>query len=143
MNIKKTVQGESSKDDKVVFGQLGHWLLSKKVQKELGIAVSSEPGDIWHVATSSRDQAIGFALSRQLKTKKTIHLRFVYATSNKAVQALINGVIVLAIGSNQDTVYTNARETDSVWQDMGFVQQPHESGVFCRWEKTIEWSDKK
>ena len=75
MKILTYTQGEN---DQELFGLLGPWLTDKKVHDELGMAITSQTGDVWRLGFLENIK-VGFSLERQTKSTNAIHLRFIYA----------------------------------------------------------------
>lgn len=141
MAIQTFVQGQARTDRKL-FGYLGSWLVDKKVQEQLGMAITAHSGDLWLVSTNSKDEVRGFATGRILKSG-SLHLRFLYTADDGELVAktLITRVLTLAEEHGSRLVYTNDRKTTMLWPDMGFKEIPSSrGGNFVRWEKVLEVS---
>ncbi|SRR6266702_431022 len=133
--IKKFVQGEK-KSDRELFGLIGVWVASEEVHKVLGVQVTGRPGDIWHVAIE-RDEAIGFAQTRMLKGGE-VHLRYLFPDKLAVQTSLVKAVLKMAGETGAASVFTNDRESATIWQKLDFNKhEKHRRGTFCRWERKL------
>ena len=136
--VRKYIQGI---DNKEIFCNVGSWLTNKKVQDELGMAITSQDDDVWYISFLN-DVVTGFAIYRKTKSTNAIHLRFVYAAPNEK-KLLISKVIDDAMEENIKTVWTNDRKSESVWKGLKFKFTPRNRGEFGRWEREIRKGEKR
>lgn len=142
MAIKVYIQGKSDRTDRELFGLIGHYLVDAAIQEELGIAVTSKPGDIWFVSEHRNGEVRGFATSRLLKNGK-LHVRFVYCKEEALLvcKAMIQKAITQATEFECDAVFTNDRSTSGMWNEFGFKATQRARGEFCRWELSLGGAD--
>lgn len=133
--IRKYSQG-SSRSDRELFGFVGVLAVSKEVHDELGVPVTSEPGDIWLVARRG-NRAIGFSQMRQRKNGE-VHLRYLYSENLSVRRALLRTAISTSRSMRSPGIYTNGRKTDRLWKSLGFKVSGGASGSFVRWEMCHE-----
>ncbi len=136
--VKKYVQGI---DNKEIFGNIGSWLTNKKVHDELGMAITSQDGDIWYISFLN-NVVTGFALYRKTKSTNAIHVRFVYGAPNEK-EMLVKKIIEDAKNENIKTVWTNDRKSEAVWKKLKFKFTPRNRGEFGRWEREIKKGGKR
>lgn len=144
--VKKFIQGQGQ--DEELFGLLGQWLTSKAIQQQLGMAVTSAPDDVWHIAINNK-KATGFALTHFQKNK-TAHIRFLFTEDEllKSKEAILKEVLETIKNSKEieieiETIFTNDRQ-DAPWITNGFKKQPTIKGKsFCRYEKKMEAKNDK
>jgi hypothetical protein len=110
------------------------WVLSKKVHEELGMAITSEVGDVWLIATE-KDKPVGFAQIRALKNKKA-HIRYLFGETLAARRRLVKESETVAHKLGCVSVFTNDREEVKVWASLGYNEaKGSRRGRFVRWEK--------
>lgn len=132
--IKEFTHGEDTTE---LWAAIGPWLVDQRVHDYLGMAITAQPGDLWHLVVS-RGAARGFALSRPLKNNK-LHIRFVYGLTPAIKRSLIKHIIRWATDQGHLDVHTNDREGSEVWTEFGFEpSQARKPGGFCRWEKPLK-----
>ena len=138
MAIKVFIQGKSPFSDRELFGLVGRFLVSAEIQEQLGMAITSRDGDIWFVSEHSNGEVRGFATSRLMKTG-SLHVRFVHCQDDALLvcKAMITKAITQAKEFDCRSVFTNDRETSTLWQEFGFSAVPRARGTFCRWEYPI------
>lgn len=136
--IKRYIQGQSESDYDL-FGQIGPWVAWKKLHETLGMPITSEPGDIWFVATSKSGLA-GFAQARRLKSKPSAHIRFAFASDvpDKTMAALLKDIEAWAKAEGIAHLYTNERKTALAWEAAGYRHNGNIRGSFTRWEKDLK-----
>jgi hypothetical protein len=139
MDITAYTQGEKASSDKALFGAIGHMLTDVTVHKKLGMAITSRPGDLWHVGMSGR-KVVGFALSRILSTGKAAHIRFIYAFGDADAE---RNLLLAALDTLRErgaiAVHSNDRKTNTLWKDNGFIMsESARRGEFVRWELKME-----
>ena len=135
--MKEYIQGQNKKADRELFGLVGSLLVDPKIQELFGMAIVTLPEDLWFVSTTAKGDLRGFATGRVMKNA-TLHLRYVYAESKMAKKALIQRALNVAKKRDLKAVWTNDRQTETIWAEFDFVSLPRSRGSFCRWEKDIE-----
>jgi hypothetical protein len=141
MRILEYVQGGNSDSDRELFARVGPWVIDPKVHQALGTAVTAARGDLWWVAATSGGDTAGFATARLL-ANKTMHLRFVYTLADASLaRELIQCAIDHAEQARRTSVWTNDRETATVWKRLGFKPTPRARGSFVRWDKALKVSE--
>jgi hypothetical protein len=116
---------------------IGHWLVSPSVHDTLGIAPTALPGDMWLLLVED-SIALGFAQLR-IQVNNLIHLRLCYSSNKSNQTKLIREVIDYAKEINASGVYTNDRETQTVYKELNFVKQKSaKRGEFVRWERQLQ-----
>ena len=140
MDIHTLVQGE---DDQKLFGLIGHWLVDKRVHEEIGIAVTSAVGDYWLIALDSKDAVAGF-LNARLMSNGGMHIRITYSIKggDRTQGNLIKHAVMLAVENHCPVIWANEKKTSSLLPKHDFIAKPRARGVFCRWERTLEESEK-
>lgn len=136
MKIESFTQG--STDDKRLFALIGPWLVSRDVHKEQGSPITSDAGDVWHVAIDD-GKPIGFALTH-VQADGAGHVRFLHADRSPAKTRGELLAAVLAWLKDRDTprAYTYAREDDAVWNRAGFSFVTKRRGSFHTFEKVLK-----
>lgn len=137
MKILTYTQGEN---DQELFGLLGPWLTDKKVHDELGMAITSQTGDVWRLGFLENIK-VGFSLERQTKSTNAIHIRFIYADPDSK-KALIEEAIKNAQEKGCGSIWTNDRKSEKSWKRFGFAFTPRARGEFGRWEKQLSKNNK-
>lgn len=133
MKIDKYLQGIN---DKEIFCKIGAWLTDKSLHDELGMAITSQKDDIWYIS-SLNNITTGFALTRATKSTHAIHIRFLHSdidTKKRFIQTILDE----AKNNNLKSVWTNDRETEIIWNKLGFSFTRRARGEFGRWEKEIK-----
>lgn len=132
--IKQYLQGEAW--DNELYCAIGHWAVSEKVHKALGVPVTGRPDDIWHVCFD-KNTPTGFAQLRVLKNKEG-HIRYLYAETEARQGALIKACMAEARILGVTTLFTNDRETATIWAKYGFQLKHSHHGSFGRWERELK-----
>jgi hypothetical protein len=132
MMIKLFIQGENNKE---LFGLIGEIVTSKILHKELGMAITSEHNDLWYL-NIKKDKCEGFALARLTKSTNAIHVRFL-SGSKSIKNDLLKRIIKDSKDKNLKSIWTNDRETETIWEENDFNKKPQSRGTFCRWEKDL------
>lgn len=137
MKITTYIQGEN---DQELFGHLGVWLTNKQIHEELGMAITSQTGDVWRVVFLDNVK-VGFSLERETKSTNAIHIRFIYADPDRK-KTLIQEAIKGAKEKNCSAIWTNDRQSEKIWKALGFTFNPRARGEFGRWEKKLNKNKK-
>ncbi len=137
--IKKFIQSDTMLD-RELFCLIGPWATSRKISKELGSSIFSDPGDIWHIAIGPYDKPVGFALTHLFSTTKTAHIRFLYVPDgNKRIQAdLLAEVLLLVRDHELESLYTYDHKDAVIWQKAGFTKHKKSRSSFYKWEKIFK-----
>lgn len=139
--IKEFILGADWRTDNELFGMVGSRILDVNVHNRLGAAVTSKPGDVWYVTLTEKKDVRGFAVLRIMKSTKALHIRFIYSDLEKDKmlrQNLIRKALGYAEREGLKMAWTNDRDTEHQWAELGFVAQLKTRGSFVRWEKTLE-----
>jgi len=141
--IRTYTQGERPESDRELFCAVGQALADAAIHKDLGMAVTSRPGDVWHVAVAKGGALEGFAVTRPLKSGKAAHVRFLYADKQhrNVRDSLLQAVIKLARKKKLKSLSTRDRANSMVWQrfDFSVVTEPQKRrGEFVRWMLILE-----
>ncbi|MCO7246383.1 hypothetical protein [Halomonas sp. Mc5H-6] len=135
MAIKEYVHGGGK--DYQLWGNVGRFVMDRKVQELMGNCISSEPGDIWWVNLTHKSETKGFASAREMKNG-TLYLRYFYSAEQNALGLSEEVLIKKAVNHAQDKgmslVFTNWHKGSEVLTKMGFVAQPTKRKNFARWE---------
>ncbi len=129
--IKSYIQGEQT--DKELFGHIGEWVVSKDVHNLLGLAVTGNPGDVWQVCFIL-NKPLGFCQMR-IQSNRFVHLRYLYATTAKVREELVDAALQFARDMKSTCIYTNDRHTERKWVKNGFKEHTKKRGHFSRWER--------
>lgn len=140
MTIHIYTQGQSAATDRELFGTLGPTITDLELHNLLGMAITSRPGDVWHVMVDADGALRGFALVRPLKSQKSAHIRFLHApNSGIRPEKLLFSVIKSAQEAGLRALHTNDRAGNLFWSDHGFEQIPgNRRGDFVRWQLNME-----
>lgn len=138
MAIQTYIQGETRALDRELFCAVGPALADQAVHDDLGMAVISRPGDIWHVTLAKDGVLAGFAVTRPLKSRKAAHIRFLYADKRhrNARDSLLKEIIKLAGEKKWTSLSTRDRANSMIWQrfDFAVATEPQKRrGAFVRW----------
>lgn len=143
MAIKQIILGNSPPAaERELFGLIGRWLIDKDIQAQLGVAVTADDGDIWYLATDGKGCPRGFATARVMKNDR-MHLRFLYCVpdADLVCRTLINRCIKDAKSHGCAAIWSNDRETATIWPSLGFTATPKARGAFVRWALDLETND--
>jgi hypothetical protein len=136
MRIETYVQGADAGADRELFGTLGALLTDRRFHEAMGMAVTSEAGDVWMLAMDG-DELLGFATVHPLKSKSA-HLKFVHGAPG-VQQSLLEAVLGWAGGERFVGIHTNDRRTAEIWPLNGFTPKiGNRRGEFVRWEREIK-----
>ncbi len=136
MKITEYEFGEEGKSCRLLV-LVWKWVLSKQVHEELGMAITSDSGDVWLVATEE-ETPVGFTQIRVLKNKKA-HIRYLFGETKVARRRLARESEVVACRLGCLSMFTNDREEVRVWESLGYNAAPGaRRGRFVRWEKEIK-----
>lgn len=139
MAIKEYVHGEGK--DYQLWGNVGRFVMDRKVQARMGNCISSDPGDIWWVNLTHKSETKGFASAREMKNG-TLYLRYFYSAEQNALglseEVLIKKAVNHAQAKGMPLVYTNWHKDSAVLQKMGFVAQMSKRKNFVRWELKLK-----
>ncbi len=141
MKITSCIQGNNEAADRDLFGALGSILTDADIHDQLGMAITSRAGDIWHLAADEQGKLQGFALTRMLKDGHAAHIRFLHAVHAPArtQQALLRAVMETAAARGATRLHTNDRANNTVWAKHGFEIVPDSRrGSFRRWQLDME-----
>lgn len=141
MTIKTTIQGTDPTADRELFGLLGTLLTDARVHDQLGMAVTTRPGDIWHVALDKHGGVNGFAVVRPLKSRKSAHIRYLFAINSpiRTQRSLVEKIIADARDNELEALHTNDRASNTTWAQLGFKIIPsNRRGAFVRWQLDLE-----
>jgi len=143
MAILTYTQGESPESDRDLFCAVGQALADQAVHDDLGMAVTSRAGDIWHVSTGKDGTLHGFSVTRLLKSQKAAHVRYLYAARRhvRVKDSLLKAVVELAEHKELKTLSTRDRVNAVIWGRFGFevVTEPKKRrGEFVRWMRRME-----
>ncbi|NBN62758.1 hypothetical protein [Pannonibacter tanglangensis] len=142
MTIKDYTLGAGTKSDRDLFAWVGPWLVSRKTHETLGIAITSRPGDRWHVMMPAKGPARGFAVTADAKGSPSRHLRFLHADTTMARRALLARVIDLARHEGIAVLWARERRGDSDLIDAGFkmidTAETTRERAFVRYELTFK-----
>ena len=137
----KTYHQDGGAQERELFGILGGVVTSRALHNRLGMAVVSDPGDVWLVETDKGGRPTGFALLHPLKSKAAVHVRFLTAldaTDIACQQRLLDAVTALAKKDGVLQLHTNDRRDVGIWGDNGFTAVAGQRrGEFVRWEREI------
>lgn len=140
MPIHIYTQGQNAAADRELFGTLGPMIADLELHKLLGMAITSRPGDVWHVMVDAGGVLLGFALVRALKSQKSAHIRFLHAPgSARRAHQLLASVLKSAQAAGLRDLHTNDRAGAAIWPAHGFEQvKSNRRGVFVRWQLNME-----
>jgi hypothetical protein len=135
--MRLITQGDSQKDDRHLFASLGPLLTDLRVHQQLGMAITSQAGDLWLLAeTAGAVQA--FAQLRPLKSRKATHLRYLYGSAD-AQRELLERAIDWARQHGLRELHTNDRAGHTVLPAAGFTVRPtNRHGSFVRWQLDLQ-----
>jgi hypothetical protein len=128
VEIRQFAQGEA---DATLFALVGPWLSSREVHVQQDGAVTSEPGDLWHVGIES-GVAVGFALTHP--TPAGAHIKNVYAEQPRARDQLLKAVLKVIDALEVPRAYSVGRLSDELWERNGFTFHT-KRGAFGTWER--------
>lgn len=135
--IEEFIQGKDDDGDHKLFGLLGAWLTSRKVHQSLGMPVTSDAGDVWHLM-SEGGKACGFALTHYPKLGRPPHIRYLFGEGDGVQQRLLDAVLATARDRGVTLVYTLDRKSAEIWPRNGFSLLEYRGRrEFCRWNKEI------
>jgi hypothetical protein len=135
--MRLITQGESPQDDRQLFASLGTLLTDLRVHQQLGMAITSQAGDIW-LLYEATDGVYAFAQLRPLKSRKAAHLRYLYGTAD-AQRDLLARVIDLAMQQGLRELHTNDRAGHQELPAAGFTIRPNNrQGAFVRWQLDLQ-----
>lgn len=132
--IKTFMQGQDT--DKELWCSIGQWTVDKKVHETLGVAVTGETGDLWLVYYATA-KPVGFAQVRVAKNG-TSHIRYLFAGTEARQGELIKACIAAAREMKSAVIFTNDRDTATVWNAYGFKKTNNRPGSFVRWERELK-----
>lgn len=139
MAIKEYVHGEGK--DYQLWGNVGRFVMDRKVQELMGNCISSDPGDVWWVSLTKNSETKGFASARKMKNG-TLYLRYFYSAEQNALglseEVLVKRAVNYAKEQGLPLVFTNWHKDSPLLKKMGFVAQPTKRKNFARWELKIE-----
>ena len=140
MPIHIYTQGKSASSDGELFGTLGAMIADIELHKLLGMAITSRPGDVWHVMVDADGALLGFAIVRPLKSQKSAHIRFLHAHGPAShARQLLASVLKAAQAAGLRTLHTNDRADTAIWPAHGFERvKSNRRGSFVRWQLNIE-----
>jgi hypothetical protein len=137
--IEELIQGRSE-DEHRLYSLIGKWLVSDVVHKQLGMAITGRPGDVWLIF-SDRETAVAFCQVRTLKDGSTAHIRYMFGDNIRSQDLLLREVLKLAKAKGLTLIYTNDRDASPFWETRGFAKHTPKRGVFCKF--TLELKVKK
>lgn len=142
MAVRTYTQGQSAESDWDLFGLLGPTITDAQVHEQLGMAVTSRTGDVWHVMIDNGGALLGFALVRPLKSQKSAHIRFLHAPGPALhARKLLASVLEFAQAAGLTSLHTNDRVNSTLWPSNGFTLiQNNRRGSFVRWQLNMEAS---
>lgn len=139
MAIKEYVHGAGK--DYQLWGNVGRFVMDRKIQQLMGNCISSDPGDIWWVSLTHKSETKGFASAREMKNG-SLYLRYFYSAEQNALglseEVLIRKAISHAKEKSMPLVYTYWHKGSEVLAKLGFTEKPKERGSFTRWELRID-----
>lgn len=133
-----TVYVQGSAADQDIFGPLGRMLTDDKIHKQLGMAITSTDGDLWFVDINREGIVQGFSQVRHHKTKKSSHIRFLYAPLVAVQNKLVKTILKYLTAEKRQSVYINDRASETLWIKNGFTTSAVNGNKFIRWEKQLE-----
>lgn len=129
--INEYTQG---RDNHEIFASVGAWLVSSKVQKELGGAVTSTDGDLWHIAADA-SEVRGFSVTHPTSQAAHVKVLYVAGSNQKTRLLLLQAVLASSKRLGAKTAYTHAKASDPVWERAGFtIGAQRGTTSFYRWE---------
>jgi hypothetical protein len=128
MEVRQFMQGAS---DATLFGLVGPWLSSRAIHVDQAAPITSEPGDMWHVATEAANP-VGFALTNP--TKDGAHIKNVWADTSRGRDALLKAVLKSLQALKLERAYSVGRSSDELWSRNGF-KFIKGRGQFGTWER--------
>lgn len=129
MKIHKFTHG---RDDAELFSKVGRWCVAPSVHRRLGIAVTSQPDDIWLVIDS------GFLQMRK-KSNGDVHIRFLYVEDEKDTGAQSSLVEAAIRECDQGAIiFTNDKKDSKMWKRLKFSAGRGGRGNYCRWERKVK-----
>lgn len=132
--IKSYTQGLAL--DAELFASIGKWALSAEVEKQVGMSVTGEDGDVWLV-NSKNNKPVGFAQLRLMKNGHA-HMRYLFSDSLSAKLELGNAAAKKAKELGAECIYTNERKDSPVMPSMEFIKiKDNNNSRFARWERKV------
>lgn len=119
---------------------LGSSITSLALHKRLGTAITSLPGDVWHINLDRGGNIQCFSATRTLKDGKSAHVRFLadMAEDPKAMDELLAAIMAWAMENKVGNLHTNDRRGADVYARAGFTALDTRSGDFIRWDRNLE-----
>ena len=137
--IHTIIQGKTPETDLHLYYILGPLLIDADIHAQLGMPITSKPGDTWYIETDKNITYRAFALLRHLKNGKTAHIRYLHGHTTPPQKKLIERIIRDAQEHGLTALHTNDKTTHPLWARYGFIPQPTKRrGHYVRWLKTLE-----
>ncbi len=119
MEIRKFVHGEQTRE---LFALVGEYCVDVKIRADLGLPISSAPGDLWFVADDAERGVVGFCVLTQERTGRQAKLHGFYAKTHIVAKALRKAATEAAedLGAGA-MVYTGPAEVEEPWARDGWT----------------------